>query len=83
MEWKKESWELFQKILTHLPQFHRTIAQKLVKETAEKIAFHKNKEFVEEEDLIYAFFEEVPPAFKGMMERLFTNLGIDYKKFVK
>ena len=32
-------------------------------------------------DLIIAFFQEVPPAFKDMMKRLFQGLNIDYSQF--
>jgi len=76
MEWSLRARETFSKILVHLPQFHRSIAERLVKETAETIASQKGKTEVEEVDLIEAFFNEVPPAFKGMMERLFNQLGI-------
>jgi len=80
MNWNQKAQEIFNKILNHLPQFHRSIAERLVKESAENIAKEKNKTEVTEEDLIEAFFKEVPPAFKGMMERLFEQLGITKPK---
>ncbi|MCM8774357.1 MAG: hypothetical protein NC820_06460 [Candidatus Omnitrophica bacterium] len=76
IKWSDKAEEVFKKIISNLPLFHRTIAQSLVKETAEKIAGERKSEFVEEKDLIEAFFREVPPAFRGMMERLFKELGI-------
>ena len=40
------------------------------------------REYVEEKDLIEAFFREVPPAFRDMMRRLFQKLHVDYQKYV-
>ncbi|MCM8800109.1 MAG: hypothetical protein NC900_05235 [Candidatus Omnitrophica bacterium] len=77
--WTKEAEETFKKILDHLPQFHRSIAQRLVKEKAEIIASEKGLNEVSKQQLIEAFFEEVPPAFKQMMERLFHQLGIEFE----
>lgn len=79
MQWSKEAEETFLKILNNLPQFHRSIAEKLVKKSAEELAAEKNKNYVETTDLIQAFFKEVPPAFREMMVRLFEKLNIDYK----
>lgn len=83
MEWKKEAQELFNRVISCLPQFHQTIAKTLVKESAETGTREKSKEFVDEEEVIEAFFREVPPAFRSMMERLFKNLGIDYERYLK
>jgi len=76
IKWSGQAKEIFEKVISKLPLFHRTIAQTLVKETAEFIASNRKSDTVEKEDLIEAFFREVPPAFKGMMERLFKELGI-------
>ncbi len=80
--WSPEAKDIFDKITGNLPQFHRAIAQKLVKQSAEDIALGKNKPCVEEDDLIEAFFKEVPPAFKEMMKKLLTKLDIDYSQFM-
>ena len=80
--WLDSAKDIFDKITGNLPQFHRAIAQKLVKQSAEDIAFGKNKPCVEEDDLIEALFKEVPPAFKEMMKRLLTKLDIDYSQFI-
>ncbi|MCM8757485.1 MAG: hypothetical protein NC900_03295 [Candidatus Omnitrophica bacterium] len=80
--WTKEAEETFKKILDHLPQFHRSIAQRLVKEKAEMIALERGLSEVSKQQLIEAFFQEVPPAFRQMMERLFHQLGIDFN-FIK
>ncbi|MDP2922420.1 MAG: DUF2621 family protein [Candidatus Omnitrophota bacterium] len=81
INWSPKAKEIFDKVISNLPQFHRTIAQKLVKESAEEIAKTKCLASVEEKELIEAFFKEIPPAFKDMMKRLFTKLGIDYEKY--
>lgn len=81
MEWKKEAKDMFDKIVSNLPQFHRSIAQRLVKESAEELARTRGKDLVDDSDLVEAFFKEVPPAFKDMMKRLFKNLDIDYEKY--
>lgn len=81
IQWDPKAKEIFDKVTTNLPQFHRTIAQKLVKESAEEIAKTKGLNIVEEKELVEAFFKEIPPAFKDMMKRLFTKLNIEYEKY--
>jgi DNA-binding MarR family transcriptional regulator len=81
IQWTPKAREIFDKVINNLPQFHRTIAEKLVKESAEEIAKSKNLKSVEEKELIEAFFKEIPPAFKDMMKRLFAKLNIDYEKY--
>jgi DNA-binding MarR family transcriptional regulator len=81
IQWTPKAKEIFDKVISNLPQFHRTIAEKLVKESAEEIAQNKNLKSVEEKELIEAFFKEIPPAFKDMMKRLFAKLNIDYAKY--
>jgi ribosomal protein L17 len=81
MNWSPKAKEIFDKIINNLPQFHRSIAERLVKESAEEIAKNKNITEVQEKELVEAFFKEIPPAFKDMMKRLFTKLNIDYEKY--
>lgn len=78
VNWTQDAREMFDKIINDLPQFHRSIAQRLVKESAENIALSKGKDTVEKPELIQAFFKEVPPAFKDMMKRLFNKFNRDY-----
>ena len=82
IKWSNEAISIFHKIIDNLPQFHRNIAKKLVKESAEEIVRIKGSNMVREEDLIKAFFKEVPPAFKEMMLRRLRNLKIDYAKYI-
>ncbi|MBU2044922.1 MAG: DUF2621 family protein [Candidatus Omnitrophica bacterium] len=83
VKWDQKTKEHFDQIITNLPQFHRSIAEQLVKESAESLARERNSQSVQENDLVIAFFNEVPPAFKDMMKRLFNQQGIDYTKYVK
>ena len=82
IQWKESSKKVFDKVIENLPQFHRSIAKQLVKEKAEELAQARNSEFVEDKDMVVAFFQEVPPAFKDMMKRLFSHLNIDYAQYI-
>ncbi|MFA5337829.1 MAG: DUF2621 family protein [Candidatus Omnitrophota bacterium] len=81
MQWSTKAKEIFDKVISNLPQFHRSIAERLVKESAEEIAKNKKMTIVEEKELVEAFFQEIPPAFKDMLKRLLTKLGIEYEKY--
>jgi 2-hydroxy-3-keto-5-methylthiopentenyl-1-phosphate phosphatase len=80
--WESKAQEHFNKIMANLPQFHRSIAQQLVKEKAEELAQGRGSDSVEDKDVIVAFFQEVPPAFKDMMKRLLHQQGIDYRQYI-
>lgn len=80
--WNRETKGKFDRIIENLPQFHRTIAEQLVKQKSEQLAGERDSKEVEDRDLITAFFREVPPAFKGMLERLLNQLNIDYSCYL-
>lgn len=82
IQWQDEAKKHFDTVITHLPQFHRAIAERLVKEKAEELAKTRNSVMVEDKDVIVAFFQEVPPAFKDMMKRLFSKHKIDYSQYI-
>ena len=81
--WNEEVKKKYEEVTDSLPQFHRTIAKQLVKVKALELASERNSETVEMNDLVVAFFQEVPPAFKDMMKRLLANHNIDYTQYVK
>ena len=83
IEWSKDAKEHFEEVVGNLPQFHRSIAEQLVKEKAEELAVKRESGIVENKDVVTAFFQEVPPAFKDMMKRLFGQLNIEYKQYIK
>jgi len=80
--WNQETTNKFNKITENLPQFHRTIAEQLIKQKSEELAQARDSKEVEDKDLIIAFFQEVPPAFKSMLERLLGKLDIDYSQYI-
>lgn len=82
LQWDKNAQDVFDTVIANLPQFHRSIAEQLVKECAEDLASSRGSQSVQEKDLIEAFFREVPPAFRDMMRRLFQQLHIEYKQYV-
>ena len=82
IKWDDKASQIFDEVISNLPQFHRNIAKDLVKTRAEELACERGSECVEEKDLIVAFFQEIPPAFKEMMKRLFSHLNIDYSRFI-
>ena len=81
MDWSQEAAEIYKKITDALPEFHRTIAKRLVKESAQELARARGLARVEEKELVETFFKEVPPAFKAMMVRLFEHNKIEYQKY--
>ena len=80
--WNGETKSKCDKIIENLPQFHRTIAEQLIKEKSEQLAKARDSKEVEDKDLIVAFFQEVPPAFKEMLQRLLNQLNIDYSQYI-
>jgi len=82
IEWSQTAKKHFDNIIEHLPQFHRSIAEKLVKEKSEGLAQSRSSQSVEDKDVVTAFFQEVPPAFKDMMKRLMASQNIDYKDYI-
>jgi len=83
IRWDPDVEKRFNETVKKMPLFHRGIAENLVKERAEIIARDKNKSEVSEEEVVQAFFQEVPPAFKGMMKKLLHEMKIDYTKYVQ
>ncbi len=81
IKWDDSTKNNFDRVIRSLPQFHRTIAEKLVYQKAEELAKERNSGYIQDRDLIQAFFQEVPPAFEDMMKRLFNQLKIDYSKY--
>ena len=81
MNWEVNTETKFKAMISKIPLFHRGITQEAVTKKAEEIAHTRNAAFVEEEDVIVAFFSDVPSPFYSMMIRLLGQAGFDYKKF--
>jgi hypothetical protein len=61
--------------------FHRRITEVAITKAAVENAEKRLSQRVEEEDVIGAFFSDVPTPFYGMMVRLLEQSGFDYKKY--
>lgn len=81
MEWDAEVKERLRVMVSKIPVFHRHITELAVTKKAEENAKLRNSLQVEEEDVIGAFFSDVPSPFYSMMVRLLEQAGFDYKKF--
>lgn len=81
MLWESKTEEKFKLVIAKLPIFHRHIAESAVSQKAIENAKSRNAPQVEEEDVVSAFFSDVPAPFYSMMIRLLEQTGFDYKKY--
>jgi hypothetical protein len=81
MEWEIKTQEKFKLFISKIPVFHRHITEVAVIKRAEEFARISKREQVEEKDVIFAFFTDVPSPFYSMMVRLLEQTGFDYKKY--
>ena len=81
MNWEPKTRERFDAMISKIPIFHRRITEVAVTKRSEEIAQSRNSPQVQEEDLIGAFFSDVPSPFYSMMIRLLEQTGLDYKKY--
>ncbi|OGX23786.1 MAG: hypothetical protein A3J51_00755 [Omnitrophica WOR_2 bacterium RIFCSPHIGHO2_02_FULL_45_21] len=81
MDWDKATQEKFRLMISKMPIFHRRIAEEAAEKKALDNAAKRNARFVEEEDVISAFFSEVPKPFYSLMIRLLEDVGFDYRKY--
>ena len=81
MEWDVKTQEKFKLMISKMPVFHRRMAEVATTEKALENASQRNARMVEEQDVISAFFSEVPKPFYALMIRLLEDAGFDYKKY--
>ena len=81
MEWEKKTLEKFKVMISKIPLFHRGIAENAVSKKAQENERLRGGMFVEEEDVISAFFSDVPVSFYSMMVRLLEQNGYNYKQY--
>jgi len=81
MIWETETENKFKILISKIPVFHRHITESVVRRRAEEIAAKRNAPFVQEQDVVAAFFSDVPSPFYSMMVRLLGQNGFDYKKY--
>jgi hypothetical protein len=81
MVWDTTTESKFKLLISKIPIFHRQIAESVVRCQAEDIAAKRNALSVQEQDVVAAFFSDVPSPFYSMMIRLLGQNGFDYKKY--
>ncbi|MFA5092803.1 MAG: hypothetical protein WC543_02520 [Candidatus Omnitrophota bacterium] len=81
MPWELQTENKFKVLISKIPVFHRHITESVVRGQAEKLAATRNSQQVEEQDVVAAFFSDVPSPFYSMMVRLLGQNGFDYKKY--
>ena len=80
--WETGAKQKYDDMITKIPLFHRDIAKQVVDKKAVENAQARGASQVEEQDIIRAFFSEVPMTFYSLMIRLFESVGFDYKPYV-
>jgi len=81
MDWEPKTKEKFGAMISKIPVFHRRITEEVVTKKSEEIAQSRNSGQVQEQDVVGAFFSDVPSPFYSMMVRLLEQTGFDYKKY--
>jgi len=81
MIWEAHTESKFKILISKIPVFHRHITESVVMRQAERLAGNRNSQQVEEQDVVAAFFSDVPSPFYSMMIRLLGQNGFDYKKY--
>jgi hypothetical protein len=81
MEWESNTKSKLEAMIAKIPIFHRGITQEAVTKRAEQSAKARNAALVEEQDVVGAFFADVPSPFYSMMIRLLDTSGFDYRKY--
>ncbi|MEK6728292.1 MAG: hypothetical protein AABY28_06465 [Candidatus Omnitrophota bacterium] len=81
MDWDTKTQEKFKLMISRIPVFHRRITEEVVTKRAEEIARIRNAKQIQEQDVITAFFSDVPSPFYSMMVRLLEQTGFDYRKY--
>ena len=81
MDWDPKTQEKFRAFILKIPIFHRHITEVAVIKRAEENVKLRDGSKVEEQDVVTAFFSDVPSPFYSMMVRLLEQTGFDYKKY--
>lgn len=81
MLWEAATEKKFKLLISRMPVFHRRITESVVTKQAQDNAASRHSLQVEEQDVISAFFSDVPSPFYSMMIRLLEQGGFDYKKY--
>lgn len=83
LKWEAEAFRKYTDMIGKIPLFHRQIARQVVDKKALENALSRGAQNVEEEDILKAFFSEIPKSLYSMMIRLMETVGFDYRKYEK
>ena len=81
MNWETATENKFKVLISKIPVFHRHITESVVRQKAAELAAGRGALQVAEQDVVTAFFSDVPSPFYSMMLRLLEQNGFDYKKY--
>ncbi len=81
MNWETGTENKFKVLISKIPVFHRHITESVVRQKAAELAAKRSATEVGEQDVVAAFFSDVPSPFYSMMLRLLEQNGFDYKKY--
>jgi len=81
MIWEPQTEDKFKVLISKIPIFHRAITMEIVSKKAEELAQTRKAAQVEEQDVVGAFFSDVPSPFYSMMVRLLEQNDYNYKKY--
>jgi hypothetical protein len=81
VQWEPATEAKFNLIISKMPIFHRRIAEEAVSLQAQENAAARKSALVQEQDVVAAFFTDVPKPFYSMMIRLLEQNSLDYKKY--
>lgn len=81
MNWEPNTQEKLKLMISKIPVFHRRITEVEVTKRAQELAAARSSDLVQEQDVVGAFFSDVPSPFYSMMVRLLEQTGFDYKKY--
>lgn len=81
VEWNSETKEQFDRIISHVPESLRPMAQQVIAQMSEEMARGRGAEAVQREDMAKAFLQYTPDAFKADMLDGLKSVGIDPNEY--
>ncbi len=82
MKWKSEIKQLFENVVSNIPEMVRPAVKPTLFEAAEKKCMERNGKEVAEVDLVVALFEVTPPTFQPTMIEDLKKVGVEYDKYL-
>lgn len=83
LEWEGKAQEIFDKLLSKLPESFHPVVKPTTIEAAEKRCIQRQAAYVNLADLIAGIFDVVPEAFKSTVVGDLKSFGVDVEKYVE